>query len=50
MKQDNAMARNRLQQYSSDFLMYCRYNLEPFDKVIDTVNSLSSQQTELECI
>ena len=28
--------KNRLQQYSNDFLMYGRYNVETLDKVIDT--------------
>ena len=28
MKQDDTMARNKSQQYSNDFLMYGRYNVE----------------------
>ena len=44
MTQDDAMARNMLQQYSNDFLMYGRYNVETLGKVIDTVNSLHSCQ------
>ena len=36
MKQDDAMARNKLQQNSYDFLMYGKYNVETLNKVIDT--------------
>ena len=48
MRQDHASIKNRLQQYSNDFTMYGRYNVETLDKVIDTVNSLHHYQTELE--
>ena len=50
MRQDDPMVRNKLQQYSNDFLMYGRYNVETLDKVIDTVNSLHSHQTEFESV
>ena len=50
MRQDDAMARNKLQQYCNDFLMYGRYNVKTLDKVIDTVNSLHSHQTDLESV
>ena len=50
MRQNVAMARNKLQQYSNDFFMYDRYNVETLDKVIDIVNSLHSHQTELESV
>ena len=50
MRQDDAMARNKLQQYSNDFLMYDRFNTETLDKVIDTLNSLHSHQTEFESV
>ena len=45
MREDNTAVRNVLQQYSNDFLMYGRYNVE---KVIQTVNSLHTRQTQLE--
>ena len=48
MRQDQGSLENRLQQYSNDFLMYGRYNVESLDKIIDTVNSLHAKQTELE--
>ena len=50
IRQDDAMARNKLQQYSSDFLMYGRYNVETLDKAIDTVNSLHTHQTKIESV
>ena len=50
VRQGDAMARNMLQQYSNDFLMYGRYNVETLDKVIDRVNSLHNNQTELESV
>ena len=50
MRQDDAMARNKLQQYSNNFLMYSIYNVEILDKVIDTVNSLHKHQTKLESV
>ena len=50
MRQDNAMARNKLQQYSNDFLMYGRCSVDTLDKAIDTVNSLHKCQTELESV
>ena len=50
MRQDDAMTRNKLQQYFNDFLMYGRFNVETLDKVVDTVNSIHKCQTELESV
>ena len=48
MREDNTAVQNMLQQYSNDFLMYGRYNVETLEKVIQTVNSLHHRQTQLE--
>ena len=48
MPEDNTAVQNVLQQYSNDFLMYGRYNVESLEKVIQTVNSLHVRQTQLE--
>ena len=48
MREDNTVVQNTLQQYSNDFLMYGRYNVETLEKVIQTVNSLHQRQTQLE--
>ena len=48
MREDNTAVRNVLPQYSNDFLMYGRYNVETLEKVIQTVNSLHARQTQLE--
>ena len=48
MREDNTAVQNMLQQYSNDFLMYGRYNVETLEKVIQTVNSLHARQTQLE--
>ena len=48
MREDNTVVQNTLQQYSNDFLMYGRYNVETLEKVIQTVNSLHHRQTQLE--
>ena len=50
MRQDHMSVKNRLQQYSNDFLMYGRYNVQTLDKVTDTVNFLHHHQTELESV
>ena len=50
MRQDDAVARNMLQQYSNDFLRHGRYNVETLHKMIDRVNSLHSNQMELESV
>ena len=50
MRQDDAMTRNKLQQYFNNYLMYGRYNVETLDQVIDKVNSLHKCQTELDPI
>ena len=48
MRRDQQMTYNRLQQYSNDFLMYGKYNVETLTHVINTVNSLHKRETELE--
>ena len=48
MREDNTAVQNTLQQYSNDFLMYSRYNVETLEKVIQTMNSLHTRQTQLE--
>ena len=50
MRQDDTMARKRLQQYSNDFLMYSICNVETLDIVLNTVNSLYKCQTGLESV
>ena len=45
---DQKATQNRLQQYSNDFLMYGKYNVETLTNVINTVNSLHRKQTQLE--
>ena len=48
MRQDNTAIRNRLQQYSNDFVMYGKYNVQTLNNIIATVNSLHRRQLELE--
>ena len=40
MKAESQVDRNKLRQYSSDFLMYGKYNVEMLQNVIDTVNAM----------
>ena len=39
---------NELRQFSDDFLMYGKYNVETLMDVINTMNSMHKKQTELE--
>ena len=48
MRAESQVDRNNLRQYSNDFLMYGKYNVETLQNVIDTVNAMHRQQTELE--
>ena len=48
MRQDNTAIRNRLQQYSNDFVMYGKYNIQTLNNIIATVNSLHRRQSEME--
>ena len=48
MRRDQKATQNRLQQYSNDFLMYGKYNVETLTNVINTVNSLHRKQIRLE--
>ena len=50
MQEDQASIRNRLQQYSNDFQMYGKYNVEKLDEVRDSVNELHQRQTEIETL
>ena len=48
MRVESQVNRNKLQQYSNDFLMYGKYNVDTVQNVIDTVNAMHRRQTELE--
>ena len=48
MRVESQVNRNKLRQYSNDFLMYGRYNVDTLQNVIDTVNAMHRRQTELE--
>ena len=48
MRAESQVNRNKLRQYSNDFLMYGKYNVDMLQNVIDTVNAMHGQQTELE--
>ena len=48
MRAESQVDRNKLRQYSKDFLMYGKYNVDMLQNVIDTVNAMHRQQTELE--
>ena len=48
MRMESQVDRNKLRQYSNDFLMYGKYNVEMLQNVIDTVNVMHRRQTELE--
>ena len=48
MRMETQVNRNKLRQYSNDFLMYGKYNVETLQNVIDTVNAMHRRQTELE--
>ena len=48
MRRDQKATQNRLQQYSNDFLMYGKYNVETLTNVINTVNLLHRKPTRLE--
>ena len=40
MRAESQVNRNKLRQYSNDFLMYRKYNVEMLQDVIDTVNAM----------
>ena len=48
MRVESQVNRNKLRQYSNDFLMYGKYNVDTLQNVIDTVNGMHRGQTELE--
>ena len=48
MRAESQVDRNKLRQYSNDFLMYGKYNVDTLQNVIDTVNAMHRRQTELE--
>ena len=47
MRAKSQVDRNKLRQYSNDFLMYGKYNVNTLQNVIDTVNGMHRRQTEL---
>ena len=48
MKMETEVEKNKLRQYSNDFMMYGKYNVEKLQNVINTVNDMYERQTELE--
>ena len=48
MRMETQTNRNKLRQYSNDFHMYGKYNMEMLQNSIDTVNAMHRRQTELE--
>ena len=48
MRRETQAEKNKLSQYSNDFMMYGKYNVETLQNVIDTVNGMHRRQTELE--
>ena len=48
MRVESQVDRNKLRQYSNDFLMYGKYNVDTLQNVIDTVNAMHRRQTKLE--
>ena len=40
MRVESQVKRNKLRQYSNDFLMYGKYNVDTLQNVIDTVNAM----------
>ena len=48
MRAESQVDRNKLRQYSNDFLMYGKYNVDTLQNVIDTVNAMHRRQTKLE--
>ena len=40
MRAESQVDRNKLRQYSNDFLMYDKYNVDMLQNVIDTVNAM----------
>ena len=40
MRAESQVHRNKLRQYSNDFLMYGKYNVDTLQNVIDTVNAM----------
>ena len=48
MRTETQADRNRLKQYSNDFLMYGKYNVDTLQNVIDTMNVMHRRQMELE--
>ena len=48
MRAESQVDRNKLRQFLNDFLMFGKYNVNTLQNVIDTVNAMHRQQTELE--
>ena len=45
LRREDEAAKNQLDQYKNDFLMYGKYNVETLKNIIDTVNDLHDTQT-----
>ena len=48
MRMETQEHRNKLRQYSNDFLVYGKYNVDTLQNVIDTVNAMHRRQMEFE--
>ena len=48
MRRDTEAESNKLRQYSNDFMMYGKYNVETLQNVIHMVNAIHERETELE--
>ena len=48
MRRDTEAESNKLRQYSNDFMMYGKYNVEMLQNVICMVNDMHERETELE--
>ena len=45
LRREDEAAKNQLDQYKNDFLMYGKYDVETLKNIIDTVNDLHDTQT-----
>ena len=47
MRMETQVDRNKLRQYSNDFLMYGKYNVDMLQNVIDTVDVMHRRQIRI---
>ena len=47
MRRETQAEKNKLSQYSNDFMMYGKYNVETLQNVIDTVNGMHRRQNRV---